>query len=98
MRTPTPTWPPPTGRHEKLRGTTAGQGTAFRCVNHITRTHWTWVAYDRDTKVAFSACGGTWMLKGDKYEETNEFSTEDMKHARGKEFCKGMLKCDRYNR
>ena len=47
------------------------------------------MAYDRDTKVAFSACGGTWTLKGDKYEETNEFATEDMKHARGKVFAFG---------
>jgi hypothetical protein len=37
------------------------------------------------------------MLKGDKYEETNEFATEDMNHARGKAFCKGMRKCDRCN-
>ena len=59
---------------------------SFRCVKHITPTHWTLVAYDRDTKVAFSACGGTWTLKGDKYEETIEFATEDMKHARGKRF------------
>jgi RNA polymerase sigma factor (sigma-70 family) len=59
---------------------------SFRCVKHITPTHWTWVAYDRDTKVAFSTCGGTWTLRGDKYEETNEFATEDMKHARGKAF------------
>jgi hypothetical protein len=64
----------------------AGAPKSFRCVKHITPTHWTWVAYDRDTKVAFSTCGGTWTLKGDKYEETNEFATENMKHARGKAF------------
>src|SRR5581483_2879285 len=59
---------------------------SMRCVKHITPTHWTWVAYDRDTKVVFSACGGTWTLRGDKYEETNEFATEAMAHARGKTF------------
>ena len=64
----------------------AGTPKSIRCVKHITPTHWTWVAYDRDTKVAFSACGGIWALKGDKYEETNEFATEDMKHVRGKAF------------
>jgi RNA polymerase sigma factor (sigma-70 family) len=58
----------------------------FRCVKHITPTHWTHVAYDRDSKVALSACGGTWTLNDGKYQETNEFSTEDMKHARGKTF------------
>jgi hypothetical protein len=44
------------------------------------------VTYDRDTKVVFSACGGTWTLKGDKYEETNEFATDSMAHTRGKSF------------
>jgi len=74
---------------------------SIRCVKHITPTHWTWVAYDRDTKVVFSASGGTWTLKGDKYEETNEFATEAMAHARGKTFAfnykidgdKWFLKC-----
>jgi hypothetical protein len=42
-----------------------GTAKSIRCVKHITPTHWTWVAYDRDTKVAFSACGGTWALIGD---------------------------------
>jgi hypothetical protein len=41
---------------------------------------------DRDTKVAVATAGGTWNLKGDKYEETNEFATEDVKHARGKAY------------
>jgi RNA polymerase sigma factor (sigma-70 family) len=59
---------------------------SIRCVKHITPTHWTWVTYDRDNKVAHTACGGTWTLKGDTYEETNEFATEDMKHVRGKTF------------
>ena len=58
----------------------------IRCVKHITPTHWTWVLYDRGAKVAISTAGGTWTLKGDKYEETNEFSSEDMKHAHGKAF------------
>jgi RNA polymerase sigma factor (sigma-70 family) len=64
----------------------AGTPKMIRCVKHITPTHWTWVLYDRDAKVALSTAGGTWTLKGDKYEETNEFSSEDMKHARGKAF------------
>jgi RNA polymerase sigma factor (sigma-70 family) len=64
----------------------AGTPKTIRCVKHITSTHWTWVLYDRDSKVALSSAGGTWTLKGDKYEETNEFSTEDMKHARGKAY------------
>lgn len=83
--------PPPEQARRALLGTwestlPAGTPKSMRCVKHITPTHWTWVAYDRDTKVALSACGGTWTLKGDKYEETNEFATEDMKHARGKAF------------
>ena len=57
-----------------------------RCVKHITPTHWTWVLYDRESRVAHSTAGGTWTLKGDKYEETNEFSSQNMKHARGKAF------------
>jgi RNA polymerase sigma factor (sigma-70 family) len=83
--------PSPEQARRALLGTwestlSANTPKSFRCVKHITPTHWTWVAYDRDTKVAFSACGGTWTLKGDKYEETNEFATEDMKHSRGKAF------------
>jgi RNA polymerase sigma factor (sigma-70 family) len=58
----------------------------MRCVKHITPTHWTWVLYDRDSKAALSTAGGTWTLKSDKYEEINEFSSEDMKHARGKAY------------
>ena len=64
----------------------AGAPKTLRCVKHVTPTHWTWVLYDRDAKVALSTAGGAWTLKGDKYEETNEFSSEDMKHARGKAF------------
>ncbi len=64
----------------------AGAPKTFRCVKHITPTNWTWVAYDRESKVVLSACGGTWTLKGDKYEETNQFATDDMEHVRGKTF------------
>jgi RNA polymerase sigma factor (sigma-70 family) len=64
----------------------ASSPKTIRCVKHITPTHWTHVLYDRDSKVALSTAGGTWTLKGDKYEETNEFSSEDMKHARGKAY------------
>jgi hypothetical protein len=37
-------------------------------------------------QVVVSSAGGTWTLKDGKYEETNEFSAEDMKHARGKAY------------
>jgi RNA polymerase sigma factor (sigma-70 family) len=64
----------------------AGAPKSFRCIKHITPTHWTHVAYDRESKVVLSACGGTWTLKGDQYEETNEFATDNMEHVRGKTF------------
>jgi len=62
---------------------------AMRTVKHVTRTHWTWVAYDRDNKMVLSAAGGTWSLKGGKYVEACEFTTDNFPQARGKSFAYG---------
>ena len=57
---------------------------AMRTVKHVTRTHWTWVAYDRENKMVLAAAGGPWSLKGGKYEEACEFTTDNFPQARGK--------------
>jgi len=59
---------------------------AMRTVKHVTPTHWTWVAYDRENKMVLAAAGGTWSIKGGKYEEVCEFTTENFPGARGKSF------------
>ncbi len=50
---------------------------ALRMVKHITPTHWTWVIYDRENKMVMDAMGGPWSLKGDEYEETVAFTTDN---------------------
>jgi hypothetical protein len=57
-----------------------------RIVKHVSPTHWTWVIYDRENKMVFAAMGGTWMFNGDRYEETVDYSTENVPDARGKSF------------
>ncbi|MGP0062373.1 MAG: hypothetical protein ACLQGP_02060 [Isosphaeraceae bacterium] len=56
---------------------------AMRMVKHITPTHWTWVIYDRENKMVMAAMGGPWSVKGDKYEETVAFTTDNVADARG---------------
>ena len=56
----------------------------MRTVKHVTPTHWTWVAYDRENKMVLAAAGGTWSIKGGKYEEAVEFTTDNFPQARGK--------------
>lgn len=57
---------------------------AMRTAKHVTRTHWTWVAYDRENRMVLAAAGGTWSLKSGKYEEACEFTTDNSPQARGK--------------
>jgi hypothetical protein len=57
---------------------------AARTVKHVTRTHWTWVAYDRENRMVLAAAGGTWSLKSEKYNEACEFTTDNFPQARGK--------------
>jgi hypothetical protein len=59
---------------------------AMRTVKHVTRTHWTWVAYDRENKMILAAAGGSWSLKNGKYEEACEFTTANFPQARGKAY------------
>ena len=63
-----------------------GSPKAMRTVKHVTPTHWTWVAYDRENKMVVTAAGGTWTIKDGKYEETCDFTTENFQHVRGKSF------------
>ena len=58
----------------------------MRTVKHVTPTHWTWVAYDRENKMVATAAGGTWTIKDGKYEETCDFTTENFQQVRGKSF------------
>jgi hypothetical protein len=41
------------------------------------------VIYDRENKMIMAAMGGPWSLKGDKYEETVAFTTDNVAQARG---------------
>jgi hypothetical protein len=59
---------------------------AMRKVKHVTPTHWIWVIYDRDNKMVLAAAGGPWSIKGGKYEEICEFTTDNFPQARGKSF------------
>ena len=43
-------------------------------IKHVTPTHCTWMAYDRDKHAILALTGGTWSLKDGKYEETIEFA------------------------
>jgi hypothetical protein len=61
-----------------------GAPKAVRNVKHVTRTHWTWVTYDRENKMVLAAAGGTWSFKDGKYKEACEFATDDVLHERGK--------------
>jgi hypothetical protein len=57
---------------------------AARTVKHVTPTHWTWIAYDHENKMVLAGAGGTWSIKGGKYEEAVEFTTDNFPQARGK--------------
>jgi hypothetical protein len=54
-----------------------------RMVKHVTPTHWTWVAYDRENRMVQAAAGGTWSLRDGEYVEAVEFTTENFPQARG---------------
>ena len=64
----------------------AGVPKAMRTVKHITPTHWTWVAYDRDNKRVMAAAGGTWSLQNGEYVEECEFTTDNFPQARGNSY------------
>jgi hypothetical protein len=59
---------------------------AVRTVKVVTPTHWTWVSHDRENKMVLPAAGGTWYIKDGKYQETCDFSTDNMAGARGRSF------------
>lgn len=59
---------------------------AARIIKLVTPTHWTWVVYDRENKMVLNAMGGTWSLKGDQYEETVDFTAEELPGAQGQSF------------
>ncbi len=61
-----------------------GAPKAMRTVKHVTPTHWTWVAHDRENKMVLAAAGGTWSIKDGKYEEAVKFTTDNFPQARGK--------------
>src|SRR5262245_2453617 len=44
----------------------------FARIKHVTPTQFNWVDLDKDSKIRFGL-GGTYTLKGDKYEETPEY-------------------------
>jgi hypothetical protein len=56
----------------------------MRTVKHITPTHWTWVAYDRENKMVLAAAGGTWLLQNGQYVENVDFTTDNFPQARGR--------------
>lgn len=60
-----------------------GAPKAMRMVKHLTPTHWTWVAYDRENKMVLAAAGGTWSLRNGEYVEDCDFATENVSRLRG---------------
>jgi hypothetical protein len=68
-------------------GTVAGPAPkAARIVKHVTPTNWTWVIFDGENKMVLAAMGGTWSLKGNQYEETVDFATNNIQGAGGRSF------------
>jgi hypothetical protein len=63
-----------------------GVPKAMRTVKHITPTHWTWVAYDRENKRVLAAAGGTWSIRDGEYVEDCEFTTNNFPQARGNSY------------
>lgn len=63
-----------------------GTPKSRRTVKHVTPTHWTWVAYDRENKMVIAAAGGTWSLRDGEYVENCEFTTDNFPQARGKSY------------
>lgn len=59
---------------------------AARTVKHITPTHWTWVAYDRENRRVLAAAGGTWSLQNGEYVEECVFSTDNLPQLRERSF------------
>ncbi len=57
---------------------------AFRILKYVTATHWTWALFDRENKMVLAAMGGTWSLKGGKYVETVDFTTDNFAQLRGR--------------
>ena len=55
-------------------------------IKHVTPTHFAWLVYDRDKKAILAVSGGTWSLKGGKYEESIEFASDNVQQLRGKTF------------
>ena len=88
MTIPTPSSTPSGSRAScRAPGNTSSQADQpkeAQTIKHVTPTHFTWVAYDREKNAVLALAGGTWSLKDGKYEESIEFSSDNVQHLRGK--------------
>src|SRR5579883_2883189 len=57
-----------------------------RQLKFITPTHFIWVTYDREMQTQIGMAGGTWSLKEGVYRERIEFTSDEVRGQRGKEF------------
>lgn len=72
------------GSWEVTLGTNAPK--SGRMFKHITPTHWTWVAFDRENRQVVASAGGTWTLRNGEYVETCLFSTDNFPQGRGNSY------------
>jgi hypothetical protein len=68
------TWKLVSAKYGGEESDVAKQATTLK---HVTQTGFVWLSYDPETKVVSRTAGGTYTLKGDRYEETPQYGFGD---------------------